>query len=147
MSTRTFRNFMGSPELAKLQKLASSQRQLDRLWQAALPPEMTGRTRVVGVDRDCFVVSTRSPAILAKLRQMESRLVERLNEGGLKVISIRCRIQVETLPHERKIPKRNPELSAAALDTLAEAAETLPDSPLREALANMVAKRRGNPHR
>jgi hypothetical protein len=142
MAVRTFRNLLGSPELAKLQRLASAQRQLDQAWQAALPAEMAGRTRVVGVDAGCFVVSTRSPAILAKLRQMEPRLLECLNESGLKVNAIRCRVQVETLPHERKKTKRNLALSPTALNTLSEAAENFPDSPLRDALANLVAKRR-----
>ncbi|MBV8656799.1 MAG: DUF721 domain-containing protein [Burkholderiales bacterium] len=142
MAARSLNTFFSSPELARLSRIAHAQRQLERQWQAALPPQMAGLTRVVGVDGDCLVVSTRSPALVAKLRQMEMRLLARLSEGGLKVNAIQCRVQVELLPHEQKNPKRNLTLSPVALDALEAAAQSFPDSPLRDALAALVAKRR-----
>jgi hypothetical protein len=142
MSTRPFRSLLSSPELARLNRLANAQRQLEALWQAALPPIMVGKSRVIGVDSTVLQVSVRSQALVAKLRQMEARLLARLNEKGLQVNAIRYRVQVEPLPHEQKKPKRNLALSDAALGALDDAAQRLPDSPLRDALATMVAKRR-----
>jgi hypothetical protein len=143
MSTRPFRSLLVSPELARLNRLANAQRQLESCWQSVLPAVLAGKSRVIGVDSTVLQVSVRSQALTAKLRQMEARLLAQLNEKGLKVNAIRYRIQVEPLPHEQKNPKRNLALSEAALGALDEAARTLPDSPLREALAAMVAKRRG----
>jgi len=146
MAARSFSAFFSSPELARLQRIASAQRQLERRWQAVLPPQMAGLTRVIGIDGDCLVVSTRSPAIVAKLRQMEMRLLARLSENGLKVNAIQGRVQVELLPHEQKKQKRNLTLSPAALDALESAAQSFSDPSLREAFANVVAKRRKTPN-
>ena len=141
MSARAFQSFLHSPELQRLARLAGSQRQLGIQWQAVLPKGLHGLSDVVGIEGDCLLVSTRSAAVATKLRQMEARLVLQLNDKGLKINAIRCRIQVEPLPHQQKPAKRTPTMSPAALATVQAAAEQLPPSPLRDALAAMVAKR------
>ncbi|QDQ26766.1 DUF721 domain-containing protein [Chitinimonas arctica] len=145
MSTRAFQSFLDSPQLARLAKLAKAQRQLGGQWQAVLPAGLAKLSDVVGIEGDCLLVSTRSAAVAAKLRQMEARLVLQLNDKGLKINAIRCRIQVELLPHQQKPSKRTLELSPAALTALSAAATDLPPSPLRDALAAMVAKRSRGP--
>lgn len=145
MSANTFHPLLSSPELARLQQLAAAQRRLETLWQAALPPELAGLSSVVSLDGDCLQVATRSPALMAKFKQMEARLVAQLNDVGVKINAIRWRVQVELLPHQQKKPKPNLALSEAALAALDEAARTFRPSPLRDALAEMVAKRRNKP--
>ncbi|WP_374350540.1 DciA family protein [Chitinimonas sp.] len=142
MATRPFSSLLESHSLARLNRLADAQRQLESRWQAALPFALQGLSRVIGVDASVLQVSARSQAVVAKLRQMEGRLLDQLNEKGVQVNAIRYRIQVELLPHEQRNPKRNLALSAAALDALQGAAQTLPPSSLRDALAELVAKRR-----
>ncbi|GLR12566.1 hypothetical protein GCM10007907_13560 [Chitinimonas prasina] len=142
MSTRTFQTFLSSPELQRLARVAQAQRQLDAQWRAALPAGLAGLSEVVGIQGECLLVATRSAAVATKLRQMETRLIMQLNDKGLKINAIRCRIQVEPLPHQQKAPKRTPVISPKALATLNAAAESLPPSPLRDALAALVAKRR-----
>lgn len=134
---------MNSPQLRKLNAAAAVQRQLENCWQGALPPDLAGLSRVVGVQEGTLAVSVRRAAIAAKMKQMEARLIAHLNEKGLQVSAIRYRVQVEPLPHEDKNPKRNLTLSPAALAAFDEAAQALPPSPLRDALAQLVAKRRG----
>ncbi|GAB3260831.1 DciA family protein [Chitinimonas naiadis] len=141
MSTRAFQNFLQSPELARLAKLAAGQRQLEKLWRSTLPAGFAGLSEAVGIEGDCLEVSTRSAAVASKLRQMEARLVLQLNDKGLKINAIRCRIQVERRSHEQKKPPKNLTISAPALAILQEAADTLPPSPLRDAFAELVAKR------
>ncbi|PHV12333.1 DciA family protein [Chitinimonas sp. BJB300] len=144
MRDNTFRPLLSSPELARLQRLAAAQRQLESLWQAAVPAELAGLSSVVSLEGDCLQVATRSPALLAKFKQMEARLVVQLNDAGMKINAIRWRVQVELLPHQQKKAKPNLALSEAALCALDEAARTFPPSPLRDALAAMVAKRRNS---
>lgn len=141
MSTRPFNSFFQSPELARLGQITSAQRQLSTLWKACLPAGLANLCDAVGIEGECLMVSTRSAAILSKLRQMEMRLVQQLNDKGLKINAIRCRIQVELLPHERKAPKRDLTISPSALQTLQDAAENFPPSPLRDAFAAMVKRR------
>lgn len=142
MSTRPFSSLFASPELARLARLAAAQRQLENRWQGVLPEALSGISRVIGVENGCLLVSVRRAAVAAKLKQMEVRLIAQLNEKGLQINAIRYRVQVEPLPHEQKNPKRNLALSPAALHAFDEAAQSLPPSPLRDALAQVVAKRR-----
>ncbi|QNM96910.1 DciA family protein [Chitinimonas koreensis] len=143
MSTRPFKSLLSSPELMRLNRLANAQRRIEQQWQDALPAGLENLTSVVGVDGDCLVVTARSQALVAKLRQMEARIRMRLAENGLQVNAIRWQVQVGWMPHQQPKPKSNLALSDAALRALDEAATTLPPSPLRDALAAMVAKRRG----
>lgn len=145
MSTRPFQSFLHSPELARLAKQAAEQRQLEKLWRSALPAGFAGLCEAVGVEGECLTVSTRSAAVASKLRQMEARLVLQLNDKGLKINAIRCRIQVERHTHEKIKPPKNLNISPKALATIQAAAEQLPPSPLREALDALVAKRTRRP--
>ncbi|WP_374537150.1 DciA family protein [Chitinimonas taiwanensis] len=142
MSLHNFRPLLSSPELARLQRLAAAQRELERLWQAAVPAELVGLSSVVNLEGDCLQVATRSPALMAKFKQMEARLLVQLNDVGVKINAIRWRVQVELLPHQRKKAKPNLELSEAALQAFEQATQRLQPSPLRDALAEIVAKRR-----
>jgi hypothetical protein len=142
MATRAFSNLLSSPELARLNRLANAQRQLESRWQTSLPFALQGLSRVIGVDSTVLQVSVRSQAVVAKLRQMEARLLDQLKEKGLQVNAIRYRVQVEPLPHELKKSKRNLALSDAALSALDQATHDLKPSVLRDALAELVAKRR-----
>ncbi|WP_269531525.1 DciA family protein [Chitinimonas sp. BJYL2] len=141
MSTRAFQQFLHSPELQRLGRQIASQRKLAADWQSVLPIGLVKLTEVVNVEGDCLIVATRSAAVAAKIRQMEARLVQQLIGKGLKINAIRCKIQVERLPHEQKQIRRGHEISAPALATLRDAAEQLPPSPLKDALAALVAKR------
>ncbi|MGQ5521818.1 DciA family protein [Chitinimonas sp. PSY-7] len=146
MRDNTFRPLLSSPELARLQHLVAEQRRLENLWQVTLPPELAGMSSVVSIEGDCLQVATRSPALLAKFKQMEARLVVQLNDVGVKINAIRWRVQVELLPHQQRKAKPNLALSEAALCALDEAAKSFSPSPLRDAFAAMVAKRRHPPY-
>ena len=142
MRDSTFRPLLSSPELAHLQQLVAERRRLEGLWQATLPTDFAGLSNVVSIDGDCLQVATRSPALLAKFKQMEARLVVLLNDVGVKVNAIRWRVQVEPLPHQQRKAKPNLELSETALCALDDAARSMAPSPLRDAMAAMVTKRR-----
>lgn len=138
---RHINRLLAAPELQRVARLMAAQQRLALLWKQIVPVELGQSAQAVGVVDGCLLVSTRSPAIAAKLRQMETRLLARLVENGLEVNAIRAKVQVETLPHQSTKPKRNPVLSVAARETLAAAARSLPPSPLADALAKMAARR------
>jgi len=68
--------------------------------------------------------------------------VAQLSEMGLEINAIRIKVQVETRPFERKKPNRNLALSPKALQVLASGTAQLADSPVKEALLRLIAKRR-----
>lgn len=142
MPRHDFRPLLDTPELSRLRQLVAQQQRLENLWQSVLPAELKGRSSVVGLEGGCLQLSTRSAVLVAKFKQMEVRLLAQLNEVGLQVSAIRWRVQVEQLPHQHKKSASNLTLSHAALEAFDAATRTLQPSPLRDALAEIVARRR-----
>lgn len=140
---RTLQSFLASPELARIARMAATLRQLDAHWQKRLPSELAQHSRVISLEAGTLLVSTRSGGVAAKLRQLETRLVAQLSEMGLEINAIRIKVQVETRPFELKKPNRNLVLSPKALQALASGTAQLADSPAKEALLRLIAKRRG----
>lgn len=143
MHSRKIASFIDrTPNLARLGKLAAALRELQKTWNDSLPDELKGLSEAVGGEGGTLMVATRSSAVAAKLRQMETRLLINLAKNGLEVSAIKVRMQVELLPHQAKNPKRNLELGESALNAFSSASEQLPDSPLKQAMHTLLAKRR-----
>lgn len=77
-------------------------------------------------------------ALAARLRQIEPRLLAELQARGWPVAALKVRVRPQAAP-EPKQPKQA-QLSAAGGDALRTLTETLEPSPLRTALARMVAR-------
>lgn len=77
-------------------------------------------------------------ALAARLRQIEPRLLAELQARGWPVNSIRVRIRPPAVAPET--PAKQARMSAAGTLALRELTETLEPSPLRQALAQMLAR-------
>lgn len=129
--------FLGaSPNLHALQVETQKLERIRQAWEAVAPPAQLGTTRPGVMHEGALTVYADSGAIAAKLKQQSQRLLVKLQERGLEVTAIRFEVQVR-VPDEA-MPQKNLKLSQAALGSLERMAEDLEDSPLRDALRQLV---------
>ena len=111
---------------------------LQQLLEQVIPPSLKRGCRVMQLDQNTLTVSAENGAIASKLRQMTTELVSKLHVIGSEVTLIQVVVQVSTPPHMPPTEKRT--ISLSGKTRLAEFAESLNDSPLKDAL-NRLAKR------
>ncbi len=88
------------------------------------------------LDRQILTIAAYNSAVAAKLRQMAPDLLRHLLEHGHEVTVIQVRVQVSPPPPASVAIK--PALSSSGKQQLSELAGTLPDSPLRRALQELI---------
>lgn len=128
-------------ENAGLQALASRASDLTRLqslWEQLVPEALKPYSRVGGVTQRRITVFADNGAVAAKLKMLSPTLLKNLKIKGVEVTSIRIEVQVQSTSKQPAKPRRH--LSSAAAESLNTLADTLPDSPLREALERLAKK-------
>ena len=101
--------------------------------------ELAKRSRVAYERGGTVVVVADTSAVAAKLRQLVPRIVIGIVKSAPEVTSIRVEVQVaENSDGPRHI---RPEIGARALSSLRELRDSLPDSPLRQAIGKLVSRR------
>lgn len=116
---------------------------LQKTFADALPPGLSDSCRIATVEGSTIIVATANGAVAAKLKQMLPRLLEKFRENKTQdqeVTGISVLVQPEFFVAEstrRLGPPREP----MPTEKLAELAESLGDSPLKEAL-QAIAKQR-----
>ncbi|TAJ82837.1 MAG: DUF721 domain-containing protein [Gallionellaceae bacterium] len=127
-----------SRELRQLAHKAQQLIALQRQFEHVVPPSLKRGCRVMQLDRQTLTLAADNGAIAAKLRQMTTELASKLRERGCEVTVIQVQVQVGNLPYAPP-PKAHP-LSATGKHQLAEFAEKLADSPLKEALSRLAKR-------
>ena len=132
-----------------LNALARHARRLSDLQQLLLeatPPALAAATRVTDMKAGTLVVLADNAAVAAKLRQLAPRLLKHVQKQQAEVTGIRVDVQVKThkIKAEDEVTKHP--LPPEAIKDLEGLAEALPPSPLKSALARLLA-RRGPPKR
>jgi len=120
--------------LVRVKRLAA----LQRVYASAVPADLADRSRVVLDRPGAVVVVADTSAIAHKLRQLTPRIVQEIVKFAPEVTSIQVEVQV-TLRSDLHARTR-PAIGPRGLASLRELCEVLPESPLREALAGMVAR-------
>lgn len=124
--------------LPAAQQLAQLQSECTRLL-----PLLFGPCQVLQLREGSLSIAVPNGALATRLRQLLPKLQHGLRAGGWDVAQIRLKLQpataVSTLPRARE-PR---ELSSQAIASFASLAEEIEDSPLREALHQLL-KRRGH---
>ncbi|KAA6131123.1 MULTISPECIES: DciA family protein [Cupriavidus] len=140
--------------MSSLMQAARELAALEAEVMALLPPGMRAGIAIGGVRQD-----TRSPgqpntllllaahgAAAARVRQIVPSLLARLQQRGARIDAVKVRVQPDVArgdwdvePAER--PKKTG-VPAAGLNSLGELAQTLPDSPLRDAVQTMLSRHR-----
>ena len=122
--------------LVRVNRLAA----LQRIYARAVPEDLAKRSRVVLEQMGAVVVVADTSAMAHKLRQIAPRIVEEIVKFAPEVTSIVVEVQVT--PGSDLHLRRATAIGPRGLTSLRQLCDKLPESPLREALANMV--RRGS---
>jgi len=113
---------------------------LQRVYRAAAPKEVAGLSKVVDERSGTLVVAADSSAVAAKLRQLMPRIVAEIVKYEPEVTAIRVEVQVRNdVPSPRTVPRQ---LGPEAVQSFARLRDSLPESPLRQALSMLVERAR-----
>jgi hypothetical protein len=129
----------GLSHLKAIHMRASRLAALQQVYRKAIPEELAKRSSVADERSGTLVVAAETSAVAAKLRQLLPRIVAEFVKWEPQVTAIRVEVQVsgerQTIERERRagIPPR-------ALESFTQLRDTLPDSPLREALSRLVER-------
>ena len=129
-----------------LRQLADEARRIAELQQVFLkiaPRPLSQACCVKQLRAGTLVLLAENAAIAAKIKQLFPRLLTFYQKLGWQVTSIRIEVQVkETAPQPVAGGARR-RLSIETIDNLERLAAGFEDSPLKQALTNMVAHQRG----
>jgi hypothetical protein len=112
---------------------------LQQHFEHIVPPSLKRGCRVMHLNQQTLTLAADNGAIAAKLRQMTGELAAKLQEVGCEVTVIQVQVQVNAPPYVP--PPHAPLLSLSGKKHLAQFAENLAESPLKEAL-NRLAQRK-----
>ena len=133
-----------SGELKPLSRATRRRAELERLLFEAAPRTLSEATRVTGIRAGTLLVSADNAAVAAKLRQLVPRLLIHISERDPEVTGIRVDVQVKPskIKAEDEVTKHS--LPPEAIKDFVTLGESLPPSPLKSALARLVARRGPN---
>lgn len=125
-------------------------RLLQERYRSVVPAALASTSRVCAVDGTAVVVRAENAPVAAALRAMAPRLLAGMkaaaepgknpfkNKQDQELTALRVEVQVDVSPPRRAVPPR----SAIPAERLAEVAEGLADSPLKEALTRLAESQR-----
>lgn len=143
MASESIARLLG--DSAELRPLAERLQQIKRLqkrYRTLVPEELAEASRVCAMDGTIVVICARSGAVASALRHLAPRLLEGLRShrksakpsGDQELTSIRIEVQVEVKPPRRAVVSRG----RMPVEKLAEVAQGLSESPLKETLARIA---------
>lgn len=112
---------------------------LQQRFEHIVPPSLKRGCRVMHLNQQTLILAADNGAIAAKLRQMTGELAAKLREAGCEVTVIQVQVQVSAPPYIK--PPQAHLLSLSGKNHLAQFAENLAESPLKDAL-NRLAHRK-----
>lgn len=125
-----------APNLQALLQQAQKLLVLQKAWNEIAPKPLAAASRVGAVRQQTLIVYANNGAIAGKLRQLVPSLLEKIQKRGIEVTAIRVDVQVEAPPPGKK-PK-DLAVSHNALSSLEKLEHSLADSPLKNALQNLI---------
>lgn len=121
--------------LGKAQGLCAFQQQ----FLAATPAYLAQGCHVLSLEFGTLTIATSNATVAAKLRQIAPEIVLNLKKMGAEVSGVRVKVQVSYVaaPSLNKLRR----LSLPAQSAINQLSESLKDSPLKDALKKMAAKK------
>ena len=140
MHSKNLRDYLDSSSgIAALIPQAERLIELRRIYIELLPRQLLRTSSIVNYKKGTVVIFAENNAIAAKLRMLSPRLINDFLKRGLEVTGIRLEVQPRETPKAALAPKRA-RLSAAGVKSLDDLARTLPNSKLKQAVADMAAR-------
>lgn len=141
MTQRLRTLFSSSHELRQLASNAKKLIALQKLVEQALPASLRRASHVMRLEQRTLTIAAHHGAAAAKIRQMTPVLQQHLLENGHEVTLIQVLVQVsQAAPTPRS---SHHVLGSAGKQQLSRFADTLSESPLKQALRNLVERSRG----
>jgi len=131
-----------SGDLKVLARQAQRLRDLEHLLFESTPAALARASRVANLKAGTLLVLADNAAVAAKLRQLAPRLLLHLNEQGFEVTVLRVEVQVKAHKIKAEDDVTGRSLPPDAIKNFARLSDSLPDSPLKSAVARLVARNR-----
>ena len=142
MHSRKLRAYLDSAAaIAGLLPQAERLIELRCIYSKLLPQQLLRSSSIVNYKQQTIVIFAENNAVAAKLRLLSPRLVNDFSKFGVEVTGIRVEVQPVREHLGATTPKRA-RLSRAGAESLETLANQLPDSKLKQALAQMAARDR-----
>ena len=132
----------------RLRRLTGEARRIAELQQAfrkIAPKPLTQACSVKRLSAGTLVLLAENAAIAAKAKQLFPRFLTFYQELGWQVTSIQVEVQVSEASPQPLARGESRRLSIETIDNLERLAASLDDSPLKQALANLLAHQHGRP--
>lgn len=143
MTARKLDTFFSEPA-SPLNRLAHAAQRLNaisRIWETVAPIGLARSCRVGRLDDGVLTLLADNGAIASKIKQQLPSLLEKLQTRGSEITGIRVDVQVKIPSPERaSAPKQG--ISQQSLASLEKLDADLTDSPLKEALTNLIKHQR-----
>jgi hypothetical protein len=128
-----------APELERFMPLVDRLVALRAAVRDVMPRELGDCASVVGAKQDTVSILADNSAVAAKLRMYEPALIRACRRVMPQVAAVRVRVRSTAPPAGRRAAKQAM-LNAAPAAALAALAESLPPSPLQDAIASLSRK-------
>lgn len=109
------------------------------IYQEMTPPHLANASSVANYKSTILVIHADSGAVATKLRQMAPTLATELAKRGLECSGVQVKVHARQNRQPTRSPTQKP-LSARTSRELAALSESLPASPLRHALENLLTQ-------
>lgn len=143
MPARKIADLLAAPgELTALSRQAQRLAKLQQVLSETIPSTLSQATRLKNYRSGTLFLLADNPAVAAKLRQLAPRLLLHVQKREAEVTGIQVEVQVKSpkIRTENEVTKRA--LPTDAINDFGKLADTLAASPLKSALARLVARRR-----
>ena len=141
MPARRISEILGAENaLGDLAAAARRVEQLQRIYLEAVPAALGRASRVGWARAGVVSVIASNGAVAAKLRQLAPRVLDRFGRHGHEFNSMRIEVQVEAASAMRPAAAGK-RLSPQAAQAIERAVQSVPQSPLRAALARLARRR------
>ena len=145
MTARKLDSFFITPA-SPLNRLALAAQQLNsisRIWETVAPIGLALFCRVGRLDDGVLTLFADNGAIASKINQQLPSLLEKLQQRGSEITGIRIEVQVKIPSPERSTPPKQA-ISPKSLASLERLDAELEESPLKEALTNLIKRHSGS---
>jgi hypothetical protein len=142
MHSKNLRAYLDSAAgIAALLPQAERLIELRRIYSELVPQQLLRCSSIVNYKQENVVIFAENNAIAAKLKLLSPGLVNGFSKRGVQVTGIRLQVQPRQEPRKALTPKQA-KLSAAGAESLEALARRLPDSRLKQAVTEMVERKK-----
>jgi len=145
MTARKLDSFLSVPA-SPLNRLALAAQRLNsvsRIWETVAPIGLARFCRVGRLDDGVLTLFADNGAIASKIKQQLPSLLDKLQQRGSEINGIRIDVQVK-IPSPQPTPPSKQAISPQGLASLESLGAVLEQSPLKEALTNLIKHHSGS---